>query len=204
MSWEPSPPSDLCGAADPSLPRSTPRPSFSSALARKARPFRRHPAHALARVAASIAAVVPRDGGGSSFCMMGRCRRRRKPLYRLRGNYLCQSPPPPRLLQRAEPGNPTQSARRSRRSTLTTAHNQPEFAALFTPGASRAVHKLLRPAASASRRPIQPAGRQNGSTARAGPPAQAWQRLLVNRTHVLPLRGSYLHGSSLAATANAP
>ena len=36
----------------------------------------------------------------------------RSPLYRLRGNHLCQSLPTPRLLRRAEPGNSTGSARR--------------------------------------------------------------------------------------------
>ena len=79
------------GVADSSLVRPTPRPSFSSALARTVRPVGGIRPTPLPRAAVSIAAVHRRDGGGPSLCT-GRPTSTppRTLLDRKRGNHLCQ------------------------------------------------------------------------------------------------------------------
>jgi hypothetical protein len=108
-------------------------------LSQRKADFYRALVHALARVAASIAAMMPRDGGGPSLCIIRRRRRRcgaRCIVYvvitsanpcQLRVFYGV----PSRATLQDQPAAATCQA-------LTTAHNRPEIAALSKPGASAA------------------------------------------------------------------
>ncbi len=126
MVWEPSPPSDLCGAADPSLPRSIPRPRSQARL------------HGKFAASGGIRSTpCPSRGEHHGRGVQGRRRLKpphdgpmptpwRNPQHRLYVASTSVNPPlTPRLLRRAEPGNPTQSVRRSH---LPSPHHGPQLA----------------------------------------------------------------------------
>ena len=91
IAWEPSPPSAIGGAADPSSPRPIPRPSFSIAITRTYAPPGGIRSTLLPRVVASTVAVARRDGGGPRlYTWRPTSTPLRIPSQRKRGNHPCQ------------------------------------------------------------------------------------------------------------------